>query len=93
MVNLSSILHSAEVVNTIPSVAKHFIPPTIVYTLDKPISSKIFNFNKFVTTLDVESFMQDNSVLPCQCSNSPFADHHHGHIISGDLKLIGNTKL
>ena len=93
MLNLSSILRSAEVANTIPSVAKNFTQPTIVYTLDPPISHKIFNFNKFVSTLNVESFLKDNSVLPCHCANSSFSDKHHGHIISGDLRLIRNNKL
>ena len=93
MVNLSSILYNAEVVDTIPSSAKTFCPPTIVYTLESPISTKIFNFNKFVTSLNVENIVKDNSVLPCQCASSPFSDEHHKHIISGDLRLIKNNKL
>ena len=93
MLNLSSILHSTDVINTIPSIAKKFTTPTIVYTLNPPISHKIYNFNKFVGSLNVESFIQDNSILPCQCSNSSFSDKNHGHIISGDLRLIKNNKL
>ena len=93
MVNLSSILHSAEINDLIPSVAKRFTPPTIVYTLDSPISKNIFNFNNFVTSINVKDFIRDPSILPCQCANSPFSDKHHGHIISGDLRLIKNNKL
>ena len=93
MVNLSSILHSTEVNNTIPSVAKTFTPPTIVYSLDSPIASKIFNFNKFVTSLDVNSFLKDNSILPCHCANSSFSDKHHGHIVTGNLGIIQNNRL
>lgn len=92
-VNLSSILHDSEVLETIPSVAKSFTPPTVVYSLESPISSKIFNFNKFVSSLDVDSFLKDNTSLPCSCENSPFSDQHHHHIISGDLRLIENNQL
>ena len=92
MLNLSSILHSTDVINTIPSIAKKFTS-TVVYTLNPPISQKIYNFNKFVGSLNVESFIQNNSILPCQCSNSSFSDKNHGHIISGDLRLIKNNKM
>ena len=32
-------------------------------------------------------------LLPCGCSHSDFSDKHHGHIITGDLRLIKNNKL
>ena len=73
--------------------AKSFTPPTVVYSLNSPISSKIFNFNKFVSSLDVERFLQDSSSLPCSCENSPFSDRNHNHIISGDLRLVKNNQL
>ena len=92
-VNLASILHHSEVLQAVPSVAKSFKPPTIVYTLDPPSGSKIFNFNKFVSSLDVDQFLQDSGTLPCNCADSPFVDKHHGHIITGDLRLIKNNKL
>ena len=93
MVNLSSILRDPDVLQTIPSVVKNFTPPTVVYSLNTPISSKIFNFNKFVTSLDVKSYLEDPSFLPCHCANSPFRDKYHGHIISGDLRLVEDNKL
>ena len=93
MVNLSSILHNSDVIDTIPSAAKNFTPPTVVYTLDSPIGQKIFNFNKFVTSLNVENFIQNNSILPCECANSTFSNKHHSHIVSGDLRLVKNNKL
>ena len=46
-----------------------------------------------MSSLNVENFIQDNSVLPCPCANSSFTDKHHGHIISGDLRLVKNNKL
>ena len=29
----------------------------------------------------------------CECSNSEFSDPHHKHIVSGDLRIIENSKL
>ena len=92
-VNLSSILHQSEVLDAVPSVAKAFKTPTIIYTLDPATGSKIFNFNKFVASLDVDRVLQDPTSLPCRCTDSPFIDHHHGHIISGDLRIIKNNQL
>ena len=93
MVNISSILRDSEVLQTVPSIAHSFTPPTVVFSLNSPISSKIFNFNKFVTSLNVEQFINDPSILPCNCKDSSFADSHHGHIISGDLRLVEDNKL
>ena len=93
MVNLSSILRDPAVLKAVPSVAKGFTPPTVVFSLNTPISSKIFNFNKFVTSLDVKSVLRNASYLPCNCADSPFRDKHHGHIISGDLRLVKDNKL
>ena len=30
---------------------------------------------------------------PCDCSDSPYKDVHHGHVITGDLSLIRNERL
>lgn len=93
MININSILRCSEVKETIPSVIKKFSPPTVVYSLTQPISSKVFNFTNFVKTLDVDNFLQDNTSLPCSCARSPFRDKHHGHVISGDLRIVTNNKL
>ena len=29
----------------------------------------------------------------CQCEHSPFIDYHHEHIITGDVRIVGNSKL
>ena len=70
--------------------------PTVDYQLTDTIRSKLFNYKTFVPSLDVDTFPSDNSdnsILPCDCSQSPFADPNHGHIISGDLGLVTNDKL
>jgi hypothetical protein len=64
----------------------------IVYNLTKTTRSLIFNYKNFVQTLDVDAFLQDNSILPCDCANSPFKSDHHGHIITGDLDIVQHCK-
>ena len=36
---------------------------------------------------------ESNSTFPCSCSESSFCDPHHGHIVTGDLRIIENAKL
>ena len=31
--------------------------------------------------------------LPCNCTTSPFTDPNHGHIVSGDIRIVQNNKL
>ena len=65
----------------------------VTYKLTPPISSKFFNFNKFVTSLDLDLFLTNPDSLKCQCNNSPFADRHHKHIVTDDLRIIRNNAL
>ena len=57
----------------------------VTYKLTPPISTKFFNFNKFVNNLDLDLFLANPDNLPCKCNNSPFADRHHKnkHIVTG----------
>ena len=68
-------------------------PPMIVYQLENPIRSNIFNHKKAVQNTDITSFLNDPTTVPCNCTNSPFVDEHHGHIITGDLNIVENDQL
>jgi len=37
--------------------------------------------------------LNDKALTTCNCSNSAFCDPHHGHIVTGDLRIIENRKL
>ena len=65
----------------------------VIYNLVKPIRSKIFNYKQVVQNIDVEAFLEDPTIFPCSCVHSPFIDKHHGHIITGDLRIVRNNKL
>ena len=66
-VNLSSILNCKDVLQSVLSIARFFKPPNVIYYLDPPTGSQIFNFNKFVSSVDVDRFLEDPSSLPCKC--------------------------
>ena len=91
-VNLPRILNSSEIMKLLPPFFNNK-SPMVVFDLIKPIRSKIFNYKKTVQHLEVDNFLANPSILPCTCTDSPFLDVHHGHIITGDLKLVRNNKL
>ena len=93
LINLARIFHNPSIQNAFPKQAGTFEPPTVVYRLVDSIRTTIFNFSKFVRELDVDAFLRDNNILPCNCNSSIYADPYHKHIVSGDLRLISNNKL
>ena len=93
MINLSRILRDKSLDQILPSVPNKFTVPMVTYKLSPPIASTIFNFKNFVENLDTNSYLLDNSILPCNCQDSPFMDPYHKHIISGDLNIVADNKL
>ena len=91
-INMNRILKDKEIVNTLPSNLRSD-SPTVVYQLTDTIRSKLFNYKDFVQSIDVDAFLADSSILPCDCEHSPFVNDHHGHVLSGDLNIIPDPKL
>jgi hypothetical protein len=92
-INLPKILRSPSVLNNIPKPLDISDSPMVVYTLTKPIRSKIFNYKTFVEDLKVEEFISNPEMFPCNCHSSKFKNGDHNHIISGDIRIIPNNKL
>ncbi len=68
--------------------------PMISFKLNAPIRNKILNQKETVASIirkDDGSF--DLESLPCECENSQFKDGHHNHILTGDLRIVENSKL
>ena len=93
LINFSRILKDASLVQYLPSLPTKFESPMITYKLRSPISTKIFNYNKFVKAIDVDQALEDDTYFPCSCHGSEFKDNFHNHIITGDLRIVGNDKL
>ena len=96
IINIPNILHSPTLSTSFPKLSNinsTYEVPTVVFKLVDAVHTKIFNHNKFVKSLDLNTFAQDETIIPCNCTNSPFADSHHNHIITGDLSFVDNKKL
>ena len=92
-INIARILRDPDIVKSLPSSSVKFPIPMVTYKLTPPISTKFFNFNKFVNNLDLDLFLTNPDSLPCKCNNSPFVDRYHKHIVTGNLRIIKNNDL
>ena len=90
MINLSQILHSKSVKKSIPSFFQNQTPPIISYSYTKTIAGKIFNFKQSIKDLDFEI---GTTNLSCDCHVSDFRYEPVGHVVTGNLGIVGNRKL
>ena len=93
MTNISKIINDKNVKKNLPTQFKKTEQISTVYTLTKTIRSKIFNHKEFIKTLDTKDILDNMNNLPCNCTTSPFTDPNHGHIVSGDIRIVQNNKL
>ena len=64
--------------------------------LDLPIRSKILNYKQTVNSLNIvgdDSKYTVENLPACTCIESHICDSHHKHILTGDLRIIKNSKL
>ena len=66
-------------------------PPIISYIYTKTIASKILNFSS--TLLDSDYHQFRNNPSPCEYNTSSHLYEPDGHVITGDLSIIPNSKL
>ena len=86
-VRIASILRKH--LDSIPLQSK--APPVVVYQRSKTIGASIFNYKDTVDNV-VTNDWNDNTLV-CDCKHSAFCDPHHGHVVTGDLRIIENKKL
>ena len=55
----------------------------VIYKLGLPLSTKIFNFNQFVNTMNLAAFLWNPEILPCNGDGLSYADKYHTHILTG----------
>ena len=101
-IKLSEIMSLPDTIHSLPDTLQDdTLHPKIVMKLDSPIRNKIMNYEDTVRSIkhinDDDISMTINSVtntsFPCSCSESIFRDPHHGHIVTGDLRIVENVKL
>ena len=90
-INISGILRNEKVLNKIPVYFSDKEPPIIGYKFNKSIAGKLFNYKQTLSEEILDHYDENN--ISCQCQTSIFKDNHHGHIISGDFRIIENEAL
>ena len=78
-----------NVISAIPSYFENSESPIICYKYNKPIHNTIFNFNKLVSDLDIETSPHDS----WDCKESKFCYQLAGHIITDNLKIITDWQI
>jgi hypothetical protein len=94
-INLSNILHHKKVMDTIPNYFSNQSIPIVSYTYTKPIASRIFNYKKVLQDFKFDNQNSNSQTMmdSCSCSRSNFMYGPVGHVITGDLAIVNNSKL
>ena len=90
-INLPALLRSTSVTNKIPVYFGDKEPPIVSYEYTSTVASKLFNFSPALSNLNVSEYFSNPQT--CQCKESKFCYEPHGHVITGDLRVIENAKL
>ena len=96
MINLPRILHLEKTIRTLPfrsNKDREKNTPVLSYTYTPPIRSKVLNYKDVLKELVLTEGPIEDQIPPCECSSSPYKNLHHGHIITGDLHIIQNSRL
>ena len=88
-IGLSKIINDKDYLNKLPEKFQNE-KICITYKLGNPIRNKIFNYKETVDSICIED---PPSLTTCECSNSEFKDHNHGHIVTGDLRIVKDARL
>ena len=85
------LLHNKLVNSKEPIYFKGKEPPVISYKYTDNISGKVFNYNQTLSDINLSKYGNWNQ--SCDCKSSTFCYEPHGHIITGDLRIVKNRKL
>ena len=94
-IKLPKILNDPEVVSKLPGDMqdKENIP-VVTYRLGGTIRNKILNYKDAVNSIYTdEEISFPLNTDPCECEQSAFCNSDHKHIITGDLRIVENSKL
>ena len=66
-------------------------PSIVSFEYTSTVASKLFNFAPALSNFNVSEYLSDPQT--CHCKESKFCCEPHGHVITGDLRVIENAKL
>ena len=90
-INLPALLRSTSVTNKIPVYCRDKEPPIVSYEYTSTVASKLLNFAPALSNLNVSEYFSNPQT--CQCKESKFCYEPHGHVTTGDVRVIENAKL
>ena len=90
-INLPALLRSTSVTDKIPVYFRDKEPPVVSYEYTSTVASKLLNFAPTLSNLNVSEYLSNSQT--CQCKKSKFCYEPHGHVITGDLRVIENARL
>ena len=90
-VKLPSILHNKLVRSKVPIYFQEQDPPLVSYKYTNNISRGVFNYNQTLCNINLDDY--HNASSSCDCKSSTFRCEPHGHVITGDLRIVRNRKL
>ena len=61
------------------------------YEYTSTVTRKLFNFAPALSNLNVSKYL--SNAQTCQCKEFKFCYEPHGHVFTGDLRVIENAKL
>ena len=89
LISVLRILDKGSVTSSIPAYFQNSEPPIICYKYNKLIRNTVFNFNKLVSDLDIHA----NTPESWDCKDSKFIYPAAGHIMTGNLKIISDSRI
>ena len=91
-INIKKCFEHSNVRRTLPNDIQ--IPKIqVVYTYTAPTSRSIFNYSKKLRNISNIDELSIQLSETCDCVNSPFMYQPAGHIITGNLDIIGNDNI
>ena len=91
--NIPSVFGNKRIRRLLPDKVRSAHPPRIFYKLVKPISLRICNYSRLLSSLSL-SDISNISTSACICSSKPdFIYAPFGHIVTGDLNVIDDVHL
>ena len=85
-IDLHSIFKDNLVTSSIPNYFKNSETPNICYKYNKPIRFSIFNLNKSVTDINIDSNTPDSKLLM-------YLYPPAGHVITGNLNVMHDSRV
>ena len=85
-VKLTAILHNKFVRSKVPIYFQEQASALVSYKYTNNISRTVFNYNPTLRNINLDDYR--NASSSCDCESSTFRYEPHGHVITGDLRIV-----